>query len=291
MKVGDRGILIILVTVGIVMSLTSLALNPAGAFSAEWWRGLLQNFGTEMFGAAITFWLIELILNRRREQEQEIEVMNQEKERLIRDLRSSVNDISRRAVEELRHKGWLIDGTLRGIDLYEANLQKANLAGSDLQGAKMYGSNTNLQEADLHDANLRNCTLYNANLTGANLANAQIHNADLTATVLRESNLVQAKLQDSNLENANLQEANLSLADLQNAILKNARLQRANLQAVNLRGANLENADLSGVKDLSISAFDEFTVMPDGKNWTSDTMIGRFTASDLIAFIDLDTKD
>jgi uncharacterized protein YjbI with pentapeptide repeats len=52
-------------------------------------------------------------------------------------------------------KGAVEEATLRGVDLYRANLRGANLRGADLYGADLY-------EANLRDANLRKAELYNA---------------------------------------------------------------------------------------------------------------------------------
>lgn len=52
--------------------------------------------------------------------------------------------------------------TLRGADLYRANLYRADLYGADLRGANLYG-------ADLYEADLRGANLYGADLYGADL--------------------------------------------------------------------------------------------------------------------------
>ena len=65
--------------------------------------------------------------------------------------------------------------SLRGADLYGANLRDANLRGADLRGADL--RDANLYGADLRDANLRGADLYGADLRGANLYGAGLSGA------------------------------------------------------------------------------------------------------------------
>lgn len=124
------------------------------------------------------------------------------------------NGFAVEAVRQLRSLGWLEDGSLRGANLLEANLQKGFLRDANLQNVVLSGAN--MQYAFLFDANLQNA-------------------------VLRWVNL------------------------------QNAFLTEANLQNTNLVNANLQNTDLTDTK------FNEFTILPDGTNWTSETDMSRFT--------------
>jgi len=101
---------------------------------------------------------------------------------LIRKLRSSKPYVIQNAVEELRRRGHLMDGTLRwvylryvnlqGIDLSGANLQNTDLNMAKLQGVDLSGAN--LVETRLNRANLRFALLAGANLRGALLNNANL---------------------------------------------------------------------------------------------------------------------
>jgi uncharacterized protein YjbI with pentapeptide repeats len=101
---------------------------------------------------------------------------------LVRKLRSSQVAQVARAVEELRRRGRLSDGTLgwahlryvhfRGIDLSAANLQK-----------------TNMSMADLGDANLAYTRLDGAQMNGADLSGADLEKASLAETSLIRANL------------------------------------------------------------------------------------------------------
>jgi uncharacterized protein YjbI with pentapeptide repeats len=115
---------------------------------------------------------------------------------LIRKLRSPENKVVLQAVEELRARGWLEDGSLKGIPLCYAHLQNADLF------------KAGLIKVDLHQANLESVDLSLANLEGAKLARANLRNANLD-----EVNLQGADLFKANLEGAhNLNERQLSQA-------------------------------------------------------------------------------
>jgi uncharacterized protein YjbI with pentapeptide repeats len=108
---------------------------------------------------------------------------------LIQKLRSSKPFIVRQAIDELRARGCLTDGSLKWIYLRYVNLEGADLSGADMQRADMNMahmqgadlSHANLQGTRLHKVDLRGAQLTNANLQGASLAKANMHGAlDLT---------------------------------------------------------------------------------------------------------------
>ncbi|KXK25093.1 MAG: pentapeptide repeat-containing protein [Chloroflexi bacterium OLB15] len=198
------------------------------------------NISSELIGIAITVLIIDAIYRKYESRNQE----QREREQLIRQLGSSVNEVAKRASEELRARGWLSDGSLQEMDFRIANLEAVKLWGSDLQGA-------NLQWAKLKHANLNDSVLAGANLTQANLQAARLRGADL-----RGANLFEAKLYRING--------------------LNALLQNANLNGAHLQGARLENADLRGAT-FTDAHFDELTIMPDGARWSSECDLERFT--------------
>ncbi|HBX69338.1 MAG TPA: hypothetical protein DEH25_08120 [Chloroflexi bacterium] len=102
---------------------------------------------------------------------------------LLNKLRSHDNKIALQAVEALRARGWLEDGSLQGVALCQAQLQgadlmKANLSIVDFHQAQM-------DWADLSLANLTAAKLTRASLAGANLEQANLKGADLYKTNLR----------------------------------------------------------------------------------------------------------
>jgi uncharacterized protein YjbI with pentapeptide repeats len=173
----------------------------------DYLKGLFLNLGTELVGAAATYYVLDLLIGSRERREAEEEELAAKKADLIARMGSQVQDVAVAAAEELRRHGWLTDGSLRG-----AYLRFANLQGADLFRAK-------LQEADLMMANLQ----------GANLGAAHLQKASLCA-YLQKASLTAAYLQEASLFGADLREASLSWAYLEGANLQGAKLQGANLE-------------------------------------------------------------
>jgi hypothetical protein len=172
----------------------------------------------------------EAILNERRGKQ----VL---KDQLIRAMGSNSTATSLRAVEELRNREWLYDGSLMG-----ANFTAANLSGADLF------------MANLCDSKLQMAVLESANLFMVNLEAANVRRANL-----RGASLVQTNLQKTMMQEADLSGADLSMSNLQRANLRLANLQGANLYAANLWGVNLHGA-----------IFDGTTILPNGEPYTCD---------------------
>ena len=275
---------------GIVALLTLLSLVLSRQKKLPWLLEWFGNLNTEFAGAFILSALLLVLVTIPGERNAE----NQLKQQLIREMGGSDNGIALHAVEELKARDWLYDGSLQATDLERANLQGANLVEADLQRADLGG--TNLQGADLYDANLYGAYLHDANLYGAYLHDANLYGADLIGANLQEANLMGANLQwaylydailqealltganlhGAGLKNANLHRANLIGANLQGAGLKDANLHEAFLYDVNLREANLTGANLQGTM-LEQSQFNEYTILPDSTKWTPDTDLTQFT--------------
>ncbi|MDX1993701.1 MAG: pentapeptide repeat-containing protein [bacterium] len=292
-NLSNRAVIAILIGIAILSSAASLVVNLAFQvdLSAGWWVSWLQNFSTEMFGAFLTFVLIELIVGGRERRTQQ---KHEQLDYLLHQLCSSNAHEASHALDELREIGWLRDGSLKGKYLGHAELENANLERADLHNvclelAKLPGAN--LKAANLQNANLRHASLNGARLTSALLQSANLANADLRDSYLEGANfqsahmgfaqmqnaqLVIAQLPQAYLEGVNLEQANLSFANLQGAHLEGAALARAKMQGVELQGASLSMADLQGA-DLSRAKFDETTILPDQSRWTTDTDLSRFT--------------
>lgn len=146
-----------------------------------------QNAGVQLASIAVTVLILDRLIQRRE--------TKRDKERLMRQMSSKDNSLALQAVEELRGRGWLYDGSLQGAKLYGANLEKATLAGVDLQGA-------HLDFANLHGANLFLAEMQSVRLVGANL-----QEATLSGTNLREAELIFAELQGARLNGADLEDA------------------------------------------------------------------------------------
>ena len=254
---------------------------------------LARGMGPELAGIVIAAVTIEALAERRQESER--------KRTLISQLGSKSRDVTEIAVIELRNRGWLYDGLLRGAHLVRADLSGANLLGADLRGASFLMANlsaaafykadlsgVNFSEANLSGANLLAANLSGANFSKANLSGAELQWADLSGvnfseTDLSGANLVEGDLSGRNFERANLsratlwkanlsgadlQSANLSRANLAGANLSRAALHWANLSRANLAGANLSGADLRGAESWSTAQFGYArnlgAIMPDG---------------------------
>ena len=113
----------------------------------------------------------------------------------------------------------------------EPDLSRIVLTDVSIRGADLYA-------ADLSGAILINADLYRCNLNGANLRGADLTNAYLGDSFLK----------GAHIEEANLTSATLSGADLRKATLNSAILTRANLSGARLSGADLTNADLRGAR-------------------------------------------
>jgi Pentapeptide repeats (8 copies) len=175
------------------------------------------------------------LLARRRASQQELLRLRTD---LVFKMGSRVNHEAVRAVEQLRRLGCLEDGTLEAAILWEADLQRAPLA----------------------EANLRK-----ANLNAANLQEADFVSTDM----------YQVKLVKANLQNSTLLFANLSEADLESANLVRANLYTANLCGANLKGTNLSEAILNRVRVDANTVFDEHTILPNGKRFSTKLGIGQ----------------
>lgn len=216
--------------------------------------GLLQDFyaniSSELASIALTVLIIDG-LNRRREAAQQA---HQVREELIRKLGSKVNEVARQAAEELRAKGWLLDGDLQEADLRAANLEDADLYAADLQGA-------NLQWAMLKNASLKKSSLVGANLSQIKAWGAKCYKADMRSV---------------DFSNAQLYRVDFNQTDLRHANFTGAVLIGANLLEADLRGANFDGAKFASPHGNG-EKVDKPVVLPDGTVWTPDCDLARFT--------------
>ncbi len=112
---------------------------------------------------------------------------------LIRKLRNPANKRVVQAIEELRARGWLEDGSLEGIRLCHVHMQNADLLRANLKRADLHQAS--LEGADLRMANLSQAKLTRANLQGANLSRTNLEGADLfKANLMGVKNLTDEQL-------------------------------------------------------------------------------------------------
>ena len=92
------------------------------------------------------------------------------------------NKSTLQAVEELRVRGWLTDGSLRGVALCQAQMGNADLMGADLRNVDFHQANlefADLRKARLNGAKLNRASLYRANFDQADLTYADLYKANL----------------------------------------------------------------------------------------------------------------
>jgi hypothetical protein len=244
-------VLAVLVIVAVTSSLVSYFVF------GESWGSLLQNFGTEMLGAVVTYALLELVIGKREEKEQEQEEIEKLKADLIAKMGSDVRDVAVPAAEELRRRGWLRDGSLIQAKLIGANLSRADLVGA------------NLSRADLGYVNLAGAGLWTIDFSGADLLRANLSEASLYGARLVRAYLVQANLEAAHLEGVLLVSSNLKGANLKGANLKDASLKDVNLEGANLGGAEVTDEQLATVQSLRNAT------MPDGRKYEEWKAEGR----------------
>ena len=142
----------------LIILIGSTSLYPEGFSLQNFIADFYANASTELISIAITILIIDAI-NERRTKEHDLENLKWE-------MGSQDNLVAISAIQKLRGRKWLMDGTLKGIDLRDADLQNARLFLANLTDADMQG--TNLENADLEDA-----ILTNANVTIEQLAQAK----------------------------------------------------------------------------------------------------------------------
>lgn len=105
---------------------------------------------------------------------------------LIYKLRSPDNKRVMQAVEELRVRGWLQDGSLRGVPLCHVHMQGVDLLSADF-------ANVDFHQADFENADLSMANLNNTKLTRVNFQRANLSHTDITGADLYKANLKEAR--------------------------------------------------------------------------------------------------
>ncbi len=106
------------------------------------------------------------------------------------------NKSTLQAVEELRLRGWLEDGSLHGLALCQAQMENADLMGADLRNVDFHQANlefADLRKAHLNAAKLNRASCYRANFDQTDLTYADLYKTNLRgAQNLTEQQLVKA---------------------------------------------------------------------------------------------------
>lgn len=275
----------VLLLIGILIGAVFLDVDILGDDSIDY----RMNLVTEGMGIVATVFII----NRwyaHRESKKDTRSL---KQKLVENAGSSVNEIARHAIEQLRHNGWLEgnEGLLQGEKevlnhanwnnacLDRANLQNTSLVGAELNSAEMIKTelqNATLSFAKMHSifsvgAYFQDSTLSNAELTEATLANAQLQRAKLIKAKLEEVYMPSVNLQGADLAEANMKKARL----LWDVNLKGTNLRDTDLEGAIILGANLRGANLCG-SNIHEAYLNEI-ILPNGGPYTNDSDLDKFT--------------
>ncbi len=207
-------------------------------------QDLLDSLFPEFMGIAFTVLIIDrLAVIRER---------TTYKTRLLEQLSSRTNSIAINAAEQLWANDWWTDDTFVNMRLVRADLRgvdfgKANLTGvifsDDRYGSARFDANTILPDetAWTEDSDLDQFT-------------NPAHPNYWRGYGLRGKDLTFEDFSNANLLNADIRDANLRHADFNSADLRGSRFENA----------KTDNMDLTGAK------FNNKTILPDGKPWTSN---------------------
>lgn len=218
------------------------------------------NTSTELGSIAITVIIIDKLARRRDRLEKQEEEFN----KTVQKLKSSVNSLALEAMEELWTKGWLTDGSLHGQDLSRADLRGADFGHADLTRVRF--SDQRYGEAKFDETTrLPDNTFWKADTDMSKFTDPK------HPYYWRGYTLWKTYKQNEDYRNSNLYGANLKHSTLYRVNFSGADMRYSNMQKANLSEANLMNAKLSN------ALFDENTILPDGKKWTPETDIQRYT--------------
>lgn len=112
---------------------------------------------------------------------------------ITKKLRSPETKVVLKAVEELRLRGYLMDGSLRNRAFLHVHFEGADLMEADLVNVDLHQAH--MEYADLSKANMTGAKLVRANLEGANFADTILEGADLFKVNMKGArNLTPAQL-------------------------------------------------------------------------------------------------
>jgi uncharacterized protein YjbI with pentapeptide repeats len=248
--------------VGIIFLVLGLSLVFLCNYPDSWLFSLIikeyyANLSCELLSIAITILLIDYLYDRKEKESN--------KKRLLRELGSEDRGFTSRALKEIKELGYLVDGTLKGIDLSKANLSGLDFTGADLE--KIDFSKASLNGTILKDTNLNGAIFYDAELRGANLENSTLFNTQLKkcnlyGAILNKAQFVNADLMNSNLEicelidvvitDSKLEDAVLRLSNLTRIKIINCNLLRTDIKSINAKNAKFERCDLMDLQGWDI---------------------------------------
>ena len=215
------------------------------------------------------------------------------KTNLFNKIKSKDNKEAQEAIAQIRKKGWLRDGSLKGEDISDANLNGTQLEDAQLGG--VYLENAEFRYANLNYANLgghgirriwhRNKPinyiqsdkklrlLFHQNRTflrNADFEHATSINTNFRGAILQHANFEHADLRGAYLHRADLSFANLKYANLSGAWLGRALMYRADFTGAVFRSTHVLEANFTEAVGLTRAQFEgmiwaQDITLPDGK--------------------------
>lgn len=208
----------------------------------EWISNLLLNLSTELFLVAMVLLMIDRYRIRHDEKSQ--------KDELYLKLGSTNKLIAEMALSELRSKGWLTDGSLRGRKFNRLDLSYMDLSGADLQESEIIRSN--LEGANLNGVRLSKSTIVASNFKRAKLINAEISEARIDFVDFRNCNARNSDFSRTKIKNtiefryADLNEANFSNSNIYQVVFRGSKMRNCNFDSAEMISVSFKECDLRG---------------------------------------------
>ena len=156
----------------------------------------------------------------------------EEMDRLIARIRNADHATALAAIDELKERGDIWFGKLRGANLSGAKLHGVNL--TSFEGHTAFLKGVNLTGADLSEAVLDRVCFAEANLQGVDLSHASLREADFEKAFLDGAIIYNADLSEADFRNSSLRQTILSGSTMVKAVLRNNVLLWTDLDSVDL---------------------------------------------------------
>src|SRR5574341_512858 len=218
---GVRGLALALVIIGLLLSLGRSLATGEGVLSARW-NIALNNVQLLLINVGLTILIIDIWYK--------YEQKKRETRRLIRQIIDPCHDLVYQAIDELRERKWLSDGSLRNSNFAGLNAEQMDFHGACLDFS--YWAGTKLSKSSFAQASLAGANFEGSNLALASFYRANLREADLRHASLWQADLGGACLKDAKFDGANLFEANLERADLSGTSFIGTDMRKTNLRRV-----------------------------------------------------------
>lgn len=178
--------------------------------------------------------------------------MSTERNQLLEQIRSKKRAESLHALEIIKERGWLTDGTLQGASLYGVKWQHTDLRNADLRGCTLSG--IVLQGADISGADFTGAEMIDSDLRGVKAHGTTLVGVDAIACKTTLGDFTDADLSGATFGNATfsftkLHHTTLTDVDFNNAIFDNTILADVDLSSAR----NLQSVRHYGPSDVGVA--------------------------------------